>query len=160
MLDTAVVKTEGGGRSVDVDDLVALAAVLDVSPNVLLLPESVPPMVQLGETHQLTPAASESLGRMWAWATGEQPLTPGTKWDEAEFALQNRPHRFSFSQESGLAPLGVLDLLPVIRKAVTDLMNGGVSSWQLRTIFEQILNAELRERVAENIPVRRPDGQD
>lgn len=56
-------------RGVDVDDLVALAVALNVSPARLLLPDSAG-----DEEVALTPARSAPAWAAWAWAEGRAPL--------------------------------------------------------------------------------------
>jgi len=97
-------KIENGDRRVDVDDLVALAVALGVTPNRLLLPASA------GDDElQLTPERECTERQAWAWAAGDRPLIdrePGEThedgldldlddplFDEFEaFARENRPH--------------------------------------------------------------------
>lgn len=89
-------KIELGDRRVDADDLVALAAALDVSPARLLLPEQA-----ATEKIGITPAAQASSATAWHWATGDEPL-PRQPWDDdavtidvdrlLRFARENRPH--------------------------------------------------------------------
>lgn len=62
-------RVEEGNRRVDVDDLVALALALNVSPLALLLPRSDSPVVPGGEV-----AGAE---RIWGWAQGVAPLAGG-----------------------------------------------------------------------------------
>jgi len=87
-------KLELGQRRVDVDDLVALALVLDVSPNRLLLPAEAETS-EVAVTRDLSLAASD----LWAWATGDRELQ---QYDDdrrvysiprkRRFAVENRPH--------------------------------------------------------------------
>ena len=74
-------RIESGERRVDVDDLVALALALDVSPLALLLPR---------ETSSLT-AARPPWGaeEIWLWATGSRAL-PGDP-DELTFLRDSNP---------------------------------------------------------------------
>jgi len=59
-------RIESGGRRVDVDDLVALALALEVSPLVLLLP---------AETSSVTAKGDRYVAeRIWSWARGEVML--------------------------------------------------------------------------------------
>lgn len=58
-------KIENTERRVDVDDLMALASVLDVSPLGLLLPTGAP-----DEVAEVTGAAG-AVGLIWRWAFGE-----------------------------------------------------------------------------------------
>ncbi|WP_236244526.1 helix-turn-helix domain-containing protein [Streptomyces sp. CC210A] len=57
-------------RRVDADDLVALAAVLEVSPSALLLPLE----DGRGEDISVTPAISAPADRVWDWMDGRGPL--------------------------------------------------------------------------------------
>ena len=63
-------KIETGARRVDTDDLLAIAAALDVSPLALLLPSQVHPdeIVQVGGT-------SLEAHALWTWAIGQHPLS-------------------------------------------------------------------------------------
>jgi transcriptional regulator with XRE-family HTH domain len=138
ILDTGLIRVESGERPLNADELVAVAAVLDVSPNLLLLPGPMTPMTSLSHTEPLTPDMKESLGRMWAWATGEQPLAPGTGHDTAEFVMENRPHRFQLSLDGpGLEFAG--EMRSLIYRALT----AGVTPWQLRTMLEQSMTAAI-----------------
>ena len=59
-------RIESGTRRVDVDDLVAIALALNVSPLALLLPTEGAAVLAGGENY--------SAERIWRWATGIQPL--------------------------------------------------------------------------------------
>lgn len=83
-------KVELGQRRVDVDELVALAIALDVSPNRLLLPGEASDDVVF-----LTTEAQAESSVAWKWAAGDSPLpTPGTfdVDDVSRFGRENRPH--------------------------------------------------------------------
>ncbi len=83
-------KLERGHRRVDVDDLVALAVALGVSPSRLLLPETTGP-----EDVPLTPALRCSTDEAWRWAAGVAPLHRGKRLDldrVQAFARQCAPH--------------------------------------------------------------------
>lgn len=111
---TAITKTEAGDRRVDVDDLVALAVALGVSPNRLLLEmpsggmllrrdpdDTVGREVDTfhAESIDLTSAIRVPLLDAWEWAGGDHPLPT---LDEAPIAVseeranafrrENRPH--------------------------------------------------------------------
>jgi transcriptional regulator with XRE-family HTH domain len=58
ILDTGIMKIEKGERRVDVDDLVALALALGVTPNRLILPDMDLPGITT--TYMLTPAVAGS----------------------------------------------------------------------------------------------------
>lgn len=84
-----VSKIERGKRGIDVDDLVALALALDVSPLRLLLTPGA------GEDQvALTAKIGTSERRAWEWATGEIPL------DVPEVPFIHAGHRVSTPPES------------------------------------------------------------
>ena len=76
-------KLETGGRKIDVDDLVAIAAALDVSPLAILFGESRLPedLTQVGGT-------SLEARSMWRWAIGETPITDN---DQRGFQARSLP---------------------------------------------------------------------
>ena len=63
-------KIEKGERRVDVDDLVALALALGVTPNRLTLPDMDLPGITT--KYLLTPAVAGSPVALWQWAQGER----------------------------------------------------------------------------------------
>jgi transcriptional regulator with XRE-family HTH domain len=65
---SAVSKIERGERQVTVDDLLALAYVLRVTPNALLLPSTAEGAIEL------TAAGTYAAGDVWDWAEGNRPL--------------------------------------------------------------------------------------
>lgn len=96
IVPSGIEKIERQTRRVDVDDLVALALALDVTPNALLLP----PAADETETY-LTPNASAPATAIWSWAAGERPLRDIWRFDsrasfdltrEKRFVAENRPH--------------------------------------------------------------------
>jgi len=142
ILDTGITKIEKGDRRVDVDDLVALAVALDVSPNVLLLPPVQAPMADVNATADVTPGVKASVGDMWAWATGERPLHQAPPRAEAAFVQENRPTKFvaSFPNEAVAGHWGALSGLgEVIRQAIRD----GVPTATIRSFVEMTLVAAL-----------------
>jgi transcriptional regulator with XRE-family HTH domain len=144
--DTSITKTEAGTRRVDVDDLLALAVALGVTPNTLLLPE----VGYLGasEAHHLTPAVSGSAEHLWQWAQGETPLhmhIPGSAaWLGGEdhpalrFTLRTRPYLTaprapgSGSGASG----GPLPELRELSVAIQRAMKAGASGTEIRRVAE------------------------
>ncbi|SEF37695.1 Helix-turn-helix domain-containing protein [Amycolatopsis pretoriensis] len=71
VLISALSRIEKGQRRVDVDDLVALALALGVSPNHLLLP------AQPGQDLvKLAPDVTMTAGSAWRWATRDAPVPP------------------------------------------------------------------------------------
>src|SRR4051794_3415702 len=92
VLPSVVSKIELGQRRVPVEDLLALAAALDVSPNRLLLTETARPDRPVTVTEKIARSEAD----VWRWAAGEQPL-PRRRGlfepdREIEFARMNRPH--------------------------------------------------------------------
>lgn len=93
MLPSAISKIEGRDRSVDVDDLVALAVALRVSPSRLLLPD------RGGDAEvALTPSRSAPAFLAWEWANAFAPLPTRSEADgyntDAEledFEIHSRP---------------------------------------------------------------------
>jgi transcriptional regulator with XRE-family HTH domain len=63
-------RLERGARRVDVDELVALAVALGVSPSTLLLPRDADP----DDMVQLTPSVSVRAWIAWQWMDGQMPL--------------------------------------------------------------------------------------
>lgn len=77
-------RSERGTRPVDVDELVAIAVVLDVSPVDLLIP---------GPVHddmpwQATPRLRVQAGRARAWIGGRATLTPVTSQEQLTEAIR------------------------------------------------------------------------
>jgi transcriptional regulator with XRE-family HTH domain len=103
---SALSKIENGTRRVTVDDLVALAIALDVSPNRLLLTEDVDPVPASPEIRPeylvaLTPSVAVDRYDAWQWAVGSDPLRPDPCATEPErvdlsrtfrFKQENQPH--------------------------------------------------------------------
>ncbi|MEU8688848.1 helix-turn-helix transcriptional regulator [Streptomyces sp. NPDC048665] len=102
IIANAITKIEQGRRRVDVDDLMALAIALGVTPNTLLLPHEVHGQHQATAISEAVPHAT-----LWHWADGTMPLPPsvdptvdGTESEEeskrleAEFRRQAAPQAF------------------------------------------------------------------
>jgi transcriptional regulator with XRE-family HTH domain len=82
-------RIESGERKVDVDDLVALAFVFDVSPLALLLPTEASSLTSQGETY--------SFEQIWSWGLGAQPLPREAAPSRdlvrhARFLTESQPH--------------------------------------------------------------------
>jgi transcriptional regulator with XRE-family HTH domain len=87
---SAVGKVERGERQVSVDELMALAVLLQVSPSALLLPLTDDPNVTVEITGRGPVAADDA----WDWMDGQRRLDqPRKDLDTAalEFALHSRP---------------------------------------------------------------------
>ena len=91
ILPSGLSKIEQGDRSVDVDDLVALAVALGVTPNALLLP----PYGEEDNKVELTPSTATTWTRAWVWATGDGPLEGPARSpaDRVQWWEINKPHR-------------------------------------------------------------------
>ncbi len=90
---TVISKIEQLDRRVDVDDLVALAVALGVTPNRLLLQAGINGDVAL------TPAETVNADAAWRWACGDQKLSyetiadrPDRFAEQAAFLEENRPY--------------------------------------------------------------------
>lgn len=87
---SAVAKVERGERGVSVDDLVALAVVLDVNPSALLLP----PIDGPGATVMITGGGEIPASEAWDWMDGRRRLDrPSADLSAAHllFAVHSRP---------------------------------------------------------------------
>lgn len=87
---TGITRIEKGERRVDVDDLTALSAALDVSPSALLLPATDSPE----DTVEITGGGEAPADTAWAWMDGTRPLQlPEDNAYAAtlEYALYSRP---------------------------------------------------------------------
>jgi transcriptional regulator with XRE-family HTH domain len=102
ILSTGLSKIETGERRVDVDDLVALALALGVSPARLLLPGREGPVVEppdgidedflhrpRAEPVALTPDLSLPWRSAWDWASGEEPMLGIDR--HGDWEAENRP---------------------------------------------------------------------
>ncbi|MDQ3578413.1 MAG: TIR domain-containing protein [Actinomycetota bacterium] len=85
ILLSALSKIEKEQRRVDVDDLVALALVLEVTPNALLLPDQADRTAPV----QLTPVTAMTSREVWDWATRDRPLPVG-KYGEVFVSYSSR----------------------------------------------------------------------
>jgi 8-oxo-dGTP diphosphatase len=148
VLDTGILKTEKGDRRVDVDELVAFAAVLGTSPNELLGPwlraRGIP------VDCELTPGwAPADAADVWAWLTGEKPLPNGdTPRREAEFVTANRPHHFGGGhwRLSRGAAVAYSEAEQALSAAIRDAFRNDLTPTELRSIFEQTIVEALAER--------------
>lgn len=94
ILPSGLLKLERGQRRVDVDDLIALALALDVSPVTLLMPAGEQPV-------QIAPEVRVGWERVgweqaWRWACGEAPLFAQPS---AAYIAANRPFERGIADE-------------------------------------------------------------
>jgi transcriptional regulator with XRE-family HTH domain len=92
---SSVDQIEKGARRVDVDDLMALAAALDVSPTTLLMP-AMPgedPKEMAGKSEMVEVPGEDgpiSAGRLWLWLRADASL-PGYTGPQRRFFVDARP---------------------------------------------------------------------
>ncbi len=86
LLPSGITKTEQGARGVDVNELVALAIALNVSPVRLLLPDTYD-----DQPVWLTPAKQAPTWLAWSWAEGVGPLSELESDEEREAYDRERP---------------------------------------------------------------------
>lgn len=146
MSASVVSKTEKSDRRMDVDDLIAFAVALGVTPNRLLLPAS----VRDDEPVELLPEVRVSAMDAWKWATGDEPLPNG--WapegmqilirDDFErlFNRENRPHNVPepFFHNVGHDVRDHPDLVRMIATVVTTAKERGLDTGRLLRLVEQV----------------------
>lgn len=141
-----VSKTEKLDRRVDVDDLVAFAVALGVTPNRLLLPGS----VRDDEPVELLPEVHVSAMTAWKWATGDEPLPdgyvpPGLRMlisndYERLFNWENRPHNIPEPpfHNVGHDVRAHPELVRMIATVVTLARENGLDLGRLLRLVEQV----------------------
>jgi hypothetical protein len=87
MAASTITKIETQGRKVSVDELVAFAAALNVSPVVLMLPDTDPGTPVPVAEHLYAPSWRQA----WRWMYGEAPL-PGGATGNVQWIAANRPY--------------------------------------------------------------------
>ena len=141
-----VSKTEVGDRRIDVDDLMAFAVALGVTPNRLLLPGS----VRDDEPVELLPEVRVSAMDAWKWATGDEPLPngcapPGLRIlirDDYErlFNRENRPHNVPepVFHNVGHDVRDHPELVRMIAAVVTEAKERGLDLGRLVRLVDQV----------------------
>jgi transcriptional regulator with XRE-family HTH domain len=130
---SSIWKIESGARRVDVDDLVALALALGVTPDLLLLRTSDSDPGTSADAVELTPHRTATPLDTWRWASGLAPL-PGDDIPREQFRRDNRPH---VKDSVPLAYIGKnLDLLQVIKGVEAEAQKRGTNLQQLVAVFE------------------------
>ena len=152
MLATGVSKIEQGDRRVDADDLVALALVLDVTPNRLLLVADAD-----AQRVALTADARMSAFAVWRWACGEE--APGkTPWMDSGTLDVDRLQRWNLENRPQHPPEGTLSGLQTefdehkvaaagLRDALDAAVQDGLS---LRAVRTWLAMKEITERLQQN----------
>ncbi|WP_436788236.1 hypothetical protein [Yinghuangia sp. YIM S10712] len=138
ILPSGIMNAERGTRRVDVDDLVALALALEVSPNRLLLPAKAD-----SRAIQLTPSVGATAREAWEWAGGEQPFQEMPWRPERVFDLdrwerfvdENQPHvehdRATVEDDERWA-----DVLAPVAEAVRVALAAGVPAASIKTVVD------------------------
>jgi transcriptional regulator with XRE-family HTH domain len=165
--DTGITKIEKGDRRVDVDDLVALAVALGVTPNALLMPDLDDPSAAAA-TVALTPKEQGRADSLWAWAAGEQPWgeSPAAAADDETrrlreflFLRENRPHRI-------VSPYAYLNQVrrdadgpPAVTVAVGVVyaFRKGLTTGEVRDLAEAAISTALTRPLDEIFPNIKPD---
>jgi transcriptional regulator with XRE-family HTH domain len=142
-------KIENGERRVTVDDLVALAVVLGVSPNQLLFPTM---MSRNGEPSPLplvgTAVADDA--DIWRWANGERPLRtldPGSgEYSEepsgqeiAAFVLGANPHHYITAAER------YDDIVAALADAFRSAVKTGADPESVRKLLDRAITEAAHE---------------
>lgn len=148
ILASAVTKMEQGSRRIDADDLVALAAALDVTPNRLLLTEAASNVDMLALTeHVKAPTAVA-----WRWASGERPLTGLDVASEttaglarerrAGFTSSNRPHHPSAAVSLSDKVTHREAVEPAVRATLDAIEATGLTKAQVLAYIEEEVTLE------------------
>ncbi len=136
-------KLERGERRVDVDDLTALALVLDATPARLLLAAEAD-----DEPLDLTPATTATRREAWQWLAGEAPLPKPREQGEpldldrlGAWCEANAPHveRAQLTLEE---VEGHLDVLTPLARAARAARDAGVSQTDVEAYLRLVANIE------------------
>ncbi len=136
-------KIEQGLRSVDVDDLVALAIALQVSPNRLMLPAEARPDHDVALTEKVRQSEDEA----WRWATGERPLHERGAFHlvlESEFPRINRPHAAPEPTSSEMDHLRETGKLDALTEGYRRAREAGVTPAQARAAVSTLVSMDGR----------------
>jgi transcriptional regulator with XRE-family HTH domain len=141
-----VSKTENHDRRIDVDDLVAFAVALGVTPNRLLLPGS----VRDDDPVELLPEVRVSAMAAWKWATGDEPLPNGCAPSDLQmlisndyerlFNWENRPHNIPepHFHDVGHDVRAHPELVRMLATVVTSAKESGLDLGRLLRLVEQV----------------------
>jgi hypothetical protein len=156
ILDTGITKTEKEQRKVDVDDLVALALALGVTPNRLLLPDV--EGVNALNIHVLTAVVHGRPEELWQWAQGERPLhvpvPDADSWlgsgehPRLEFSYVNRPYLTALhAGTEGWVPASDTEarVLHDLAMSVLNALLAGRTQTEVRRIVELTMVIAARE---------------
>lgn len=94
---TVLSAIENGSRRVDVDDLVAISAALEVSPAAMLMEPVPDPYGAAGAT--VSPRGDSEAGPLWDWLTARAPLD--REWDEVAAEMWCRDQAPPWSDRPG-----------------------------------------------------------
>lgn len=141
---SGVSKVEAGQRRVDVTDLVALAAVLGVSPSRLLLDDA-------ADDTEMVLVGNKTVTRLaaWRWARGQVGLPEtrdGVPHFDFDFSSENRPDLVELSKDR---VVGLSQVLGKVTKAAQAVVDNGeasveqVMAWMEKWASERRLEATL-----------------
>lgn len=145
ILRTGIAKIESGERRVDVDDLMALAIALEVTPNRLLLVSPVSDRadpLQPGGVLWLVPKVAGAAKNAWRWACGDLLLRPQIldrdpfTVDEAyAWMVENRPHRLPVR----VSPGDMKEIGPLVERF--EQLKGEVEAigYDARALFDDVV---------------------
>jgi transcriptional regulator with XRE-family HTH domain len=129
IVPTGLHKIEKGTRRVDVDDLVALAMALNVTPTRLLLPGAAQPD---DAPVELAPGRAVPWERAWAWAVGREALPAADQPTDAEISAE-QDYEFSEASRPYDPPPNLLmseieameaELTPLVREWIAAIRSG------------------------------------
>ncbi|RVW05053.1 XRE family transcriptional regulator [Rhodococcus spongiicola] len=96
---TSLSDIENGSRRIDVDDLLALAIALDVSPATLLMP-----VAEGGEAEvEATGVGTATARQLWLWIVAESAGRPGWPVIDLDWMMRARPE-WKFEEETADTP--------------------------------------------------------
>lgn len=138
---TGITRLEKGTRRIDVDDLMALALTLDVTPNRLLLPAE-----KTDRDVALAPKVSTTWENAWRWASGDEPLpVEGEKhvdWARriVDFQAQARPHDNPGLGAGAISARETYEVLDRLEDVLRAAYAAGLSSRDIHDVVEHALN--------------------
>lgn len=139
MTPTSVQRLEAGERRVDVDDMMYLSRVLDVTPLTLLLP----PYLSPSETAELTAFGNGMTRDSWKWALGHHDPMVGYAADD------DQPTRYPRSDSefrAAVLPREVAELLDEIF-AATDYADKLKAAGAEASAMESTRNAAIQRQI-------------
>jgi transcriptional regulator with XRE-family HTH domain len=138
ILATGITKTETRTRRMDIDDLLALAVALDVSPNRLLLTGTAD-----NSPIELTPQVNVTSMKAWMWATGREPLRASEdaalsaqREYRRAFTLENQPHEADYLTLDDAEIVRNREVIGKIIKVIGDAFKQGMTPGAVRRLVD------------------------